>query len=214
MQMLLCRKVPAFDGINLATDVYLPDGPGQFPCVITRTPYSRAGLRGTARQFTERGYAYTIQDCRGKYDSDGIFTPLVDEARDGHATIDWVANQKWCNGRIGIWGRSYLGIFQVPAASGGHEALKCIAPSVAPGSFFRDWLRYDGCLALGNAIRWSLTHATCHTQPPLNHFTWEELNSLADLDAIAARVGFETPVLSQWAEHDRYDDYWEEILRH
>ena len=47
---------------------------------------------------------------------------------------------------------------QVPAASGGHEALRCIAPSVAPGSFFRDWIRYDGCFALGNAIRWSLTH--------------------------------------------------------
>lgn len=211
MQMFLCRKVPAFDGVDLAADVYLPDGPGPFPSVVTRTPYSRAGLQGAARQFTAQGYAYIAQDCRGKYDSDGAFTPLVDEARDGQATIDWVANQKWCNGRIGLWGRSYLGIVQVPAASGGHEALRCIAPSVAPGSFFRDWLRYDGCFALGNAIRWSLTHATCHTKPPIEHFTWDELNHLPDSDAIAARVGFDTPILSQWAEHDRYDEYWERI---
>lgn len=211
MQVLLCRKVPAFDGVNLATDVYLPDGTGPFPAVIVRTPYHRVGLQGTARRFTGRGYAFVAQDCRGKYDSDGVFTPLVHEAIDGQATVDWVANQKWCNGRIGLWGRSYLGAVQVPAASGGHDALRCIVPSVVPGSFFRDWIRYDGCFALGNAIRWSLTHATCRTKPILEHFTWDELNRLPNPDAIAARVGFNTPVLSQWASHDEYDEYWEQV---
>ena len=210
MQVLLCRKVPTFDKVHLATDVYLPDGPGPFPSVIVRTPYHRVGLQGTARQFTARGYAFVAQDCRGKYDSDGVFTPLVDEAHDGQATIDWVANQKWCNGRIGLWGRSYLGIVQVPAASGGHEALCCIVPSVAPGSFFRDWIRYDGCFALGNAIRWSLTHATCRNTM-IKHFTWDELNNLPNPDAIADRVGFDTPILSQWASHNQYDEYWEQI---
>lgn len=211
MRALLCRKVPAEDGVNLATDVYLPDGPGSFPAIIVRTPYHRVGHLGNATTFTSRGYAYVVQDCRGKYDSEGMFTPLVDEARDGQATIDWVANQKWCNGRIGLWGRSYLGIVQVPAASRGHEALRCIAPSVAPGSYFRDWLRYDGCFSLGNAVRWSLTHATCRNKPTLDHFTWEELNHLPNPAAIAERVGFETPVLAEWARHDRYDDYWKQI---
>lgn len=211
MQLFLCRKVPAFDGVELATDVYLPDGKGPFPTVLVRTPYHRVGLQDTASQFTSRGYAFVVQDCRGKYDSDGVFTPLVHEADDGQATIDWVANQKWCNGRIGLWGRSYLGIVQVPAASGGHEALCCIVPSIAPGSFFREWIRYDGCFALGNTIRWTLTHATCRTKPPMNHFTWEELWSLANPEAIANRVGFETPVLSEWAKHDQYDNYWREV---
>lgn len=211
MQTLLCRKVPTEDGANLATDVYLPDGPGSFPTVIVRTPYHRVGLQGTAHEFTQRGYAFVAQDCRGKYNSDGLFVPLVDEASDGQTTLDWTANQRWCNGRIGLWGRSYLGIVQVPAASGGHEALRCIAPSVAPGSFFRDWIRYDGCFALGNAIRWSLTHASCRNQPPMAHFTWDELNHLTDPEAIAGHVGFETPALSEWAAHDCYDDYWKSI---
>ena len=70
MQTLLCRKVPAEDGVNLATDVYLPDGPEPFSAVIVRTPYHRVGLQGTAHQFTKRGYAFVAQDCRGKYDSD------------------------------------------------------------------------------------------------------------------------------------------------
>lgn len=97
------------------------------------------------------------------------------------------------------------------AAGGGHEALRCIAPSVAPGSFFRDWVRYDGCFAVGNAIRWSLTHASCRTQPPMQHFDWEELNRLSGPEEIAARVGFRTPALAEWAEQDRDGDYWEAI---
>ena len=158
------------DGVDLATDVYTPDGPGPFPTVLIRTPYQRAKAAGNGPLFTSRGYAVVIQDCRGKYDSDGVFNPLADEAEDGQVTLDWVANQRWCNGRIGLWGRSYLGIVQMPTASGGHEALRCILPSVAPGSFFRDWIRYDGCFALANTIRWALTHASCRNQPSIASF--------------------------------------------
>jgi len=208
MQYRLCQKIPAEDGIRLATDVYLPSGPAPFPAVLVRTPYNRVGQQGSARRFTDLGYAFVAQDCRGKFDSEGQFIPLMDEARDGQAAVDWVANQTWCNGRIGIWGRSYLGIVQVPAASGGHEALRCILPSVAPGSFFRDWIRYDGCFALGNAIRWSLTSASSRNLPPMNHVSWDELHPLPNPKAIAEHVGFETPALCEWARHDRYDGYW------
>jgi predicted acyl esterase len=75
-------------------------------------------------------------------------------------------------------GRSYPGIVQMPAAAGGHEVLTCIAPSVALWSYFRDWLRYDDCFALANAVSWSLTHATCRTQPAMQHFDWGELHHL------------------------------------
>ena len=110
MQVLLLQKVPVSDGVHLATDVYLPDGPGPFPVLFTRTPYHRAGAGGTAQSYCNRGYAYVVQDARGRYDSEGMFHPLVDEARDGHDALDWIANQRWCNGRIGMVGRSYLGI--------------------------------------------------------------------------------------------------------
>ena len=123
MQYRLCLMVPTEDHVELATDVYLPDGPGPFPAILVRTPYHRAGQFGGAGAFTDRGYALVAQDCRGKFDSGGDYVPLVHEAVDGQAALDWIANQRWSNGRIGMWGRSYLGIVQVPAASGGHEAL-------------------------------------------------------------------------------------------
>ena len=118
------------------------DGPGPLPVLFTRTPYHRAGALGSAKTYTDWGYAYVAQDCRGKYDSEGEFEPLVDEARDGHDTLDWIAGQTWCNGRIGLTGRSYLGIVQIPAASGGHGALRCIVPGRgSPGISGRRRLR-------------------------------------------------------------------------
>ena len=214
MKSLIYQKVPTADNAHLATDVWLPDGPGPFPVLLTRTPYHRAGALGKAREYTSGGYAYVVQDTRGKYDSTGHFRPLHDEATDGAATLDWIGNQKWCNGRIGMVGLSYLGIVQVPAASSGHEALKCIVPGVAPNSYFTDWLRYDGCFALANAIRWSMTHAVCPTKPQTDHFTWEELWSQPTLDAVFERAGYSSAALREWVEHDVYDDYWQNVDQH
>ena len=214
MNARLYQKVPASDGCRLATDVWLPDGPGPFPVLLTRTPYHRAGALGKARAYTAWGYAYVIQDTRGKYDSEGTFRPLHDEAGDGSATLDWIADQPWCNGRIGMVGMSYLGIVQIPAASSGHEALRCIVPGVAPNSFFIDWLRYDGCFALANAVRWSMTHAVCPTKPATDHYAWEELWRQPTLDAVFERAGCSCSALKEWVEHDCYDEYWASIDQH
>ena len=112
MRTLIHHQVPGAGG-DLATDVYLPDGAGSFPVVLQRTPYHRQVLESLAPRFVQAGYAYVAQDCRGKFDSTGTFTPLVHEAEDGLTTLDWVANQSWCNGRIGMWGRSCHGIAQM-----------------------------------------------------------------------------------------------------
>ena len=211
MRALLCQRAPNREGLELATDVWLPDGPGPFPALLTRTPYHRAGSGGAAARYAELGYAYVVQDCRGKYDSEGVFRPLVHEAEDGHDALDWIANQSWCNGRIGMVGRSYLGIVQIPAAGGGHEALRCIVPGVAPNEFFTDWVRYDGCFALANMVRWPFTHAVCPTKPADAHFTWDELWRLGSLGEIERRVGCSPQELSEWVAHDRYDEYWRAI---
>lgn len=211
---MIFQKVANREGINLATDVWLPDGPGPWPVVLVRTPYHRQGGSGQGKYFTDLGYAYVIQDTRGKYDSEGHFRPLDDEAADGQDTIDWIAEQPWCNGRIGMTGKSYLGIVQIPAAAGGHEALRCILPGVAPNSFFTDWIRYDGCFALANLVRWPLDHSICPTKPTVNHFTWRELweigakGTLADVEE---RAGYASEQLRKWVALDQYDDYWASI---
>ena len=212
MRALVCQKYPTEGGILLAADVYLPDGPGPFPVILTRTPYDRVGhLSGHSRHFVEHGYAYVAADCRGRYESEGQFTRMFDEVVDGQATIDWIADQKWCNGRIGMWGISYGGAFQVPAAIGGHEALRCICPSVVCVRFFENWSRYDGAFALRNPLWWTMGHGTGRTTPPTHHVNWDELYQMESLDQIEQAVGFELPMLREIAAHDADDAYWEQI---
>ncbi len=202
------------DGVELAADVWLPSGGGSWPIVLSRTPYHRNTQSGNAARFIERGYGYVVQDVRGKFDSDGVFTALEQEESDGRDTLDWIAEQRWCNGRIGLWGRSYLGIVQLPAASGGYEALKCIVPGVAPLDFFNDWIRYDGCFALANIIRWPFEHTTARTRTATSHFAWSDVwtSTLgSSLDDVEARLGARLESTRRWLEHDRLDEYWERL---
>lgn len=214
MQSMLCQMVPMRDDVRLATDVWLPDGSGPWPVVLMRTPYHRTSRDGLAGYYTDREYVLIVQDTRGKYDSEGQFRALEHEADDGRDTLDWIAEQRWCNGRIGMVGRSYLGIVQIPAAAGGHEALQCIIPAVAPQSYFTDWVRYGGCFALANLVRWPLTHTVCRTKPYSEHFTWKELweigaaGSLADVEK---RAGCVSQQLREWVERDSEDDYWKSL---
>jgi len=206
------QKYPTEGGIQLAADVYLPDGPGPFPVVLCRTPYDRVGHLGPwAKHFVGRGYAYVAADCRGRFESEGVFAHPFEEAVDGHATVDWIANQRWCNGRIGLWGRSYGGVFQMPAAVDGHEAIKCICPAIICASFFRNWCRYDGCFALQNPLWWMMGRGGGRTDPPMGHVNWQKLYTLPTLDDVEREMGFEVPPLRRMAEHDVEDEYWHRL---
>ena len=209
MRVLGRQKYPTEEGIELAADVHMPDGPGPFPVVLCRTPYDRVGhLSGHAPRFVQRGYAYVAADCRGRFESDGIFSRPFEEVVDGQATIEWIAGQHWCNGRIGLWGRSYGGVFQVPAAVGGHEAIRCICPSIICARFFQNWCRYDGCFALCNPLWWIANNGTGRTQPSLAHVDWDKMHRMTTLDAVEEELGFPVPALRRMAEHDQEDDYW------
>jgi len=124
--------VPMRDGVRLATDVYLPQAAGPFPVLFTRLPYGKrfAGLLPmVGRIFAERGYAFAIQDVRGRFKSEGKFFPFIDDAPDGVDFFRWIQQQPWCNGRIGSWGLSYLGFIQWVVAPSLPE-LKAMAPAV------------------------------------------------------------------------------------
>ncbi len=126
--------VPMRDGVRLATDVYLPDGHGHVPAVLVRLPYDKCGrytfMPALAPYFTERGYAFVVQDVRGKFRSEGETLPFTHEVDDGYDTIDWVARQPWCDGMVGMWGDSYYGYTQWAAVASEHPALRAIVPRV------------------------------------------------------------------------------------
>ena len=106
--------VPMRDGVKLAMDVYLPvyRGSGPFPVVLTRTPYNKGDCGDVSAQyFAKHGYAALVQDERGRYESEGVYYWLVDNAwherRDGYDTIEWAGKQSWSNGKVGTMGSSF-----------------------------------------------------------------------------------------------------------
>ncbi len=146
------HMVPMRDGINLAIDVYLPDEPGPWPAVLVRLPYDKNGrycwMPFLSRHFTDRGYAFLPQDVRGKFRSEGEVNAFVHEIDDGYDTIEWITQQPWASGAVGMWGDSYYGFTQWAAVASGHPALKAIVPRVTMADLFR-W--FDGVTPLYGA---------------------------------------------------------------
>ncbi|MFW6107340.1 MAG: CocE/NonD family hydrolase [bacterium] len=142
------------DGVRLATDVARPKGGGPRPTVLVRTPYRKR--LAMAAPFVQAGYAFVVQDVRGRYGSEGVFYPFVHERDDGEDTIAWVAGQPWCDGNVGMVGGSYLGFTQLAAATGGPPALRCILPVVPPSDFDHGTLFFGGALRQELAQGWLL----------------------------------------------------------
>ncbi len=134
-QSLPTRMVPMRDGVRLATDVYLPAGDGPWPAIAQRTPYGRKGARqpDLAAGFVGRGYAFVIQDWRGQFDSEGKFDRLGPKINqdDGYDTVEWIASQPWCNGKVGIMGGSGPGIAALQAVVANPPHLVAAVVSVA-----------------------------------------------------------------------------------
>ncbi len=125
------------DGVKLAGNLYLPAGKGPFPCVVQRTPYGKDAMFASpagAKKYTDGGYAYMVQDVRGKGRSDGFYQAFLNDAFDGYDTIEWMARQDWCNGSIGITGASAMGYTTMLAATMNPPHLKAAFAIVTPST--------------------------------------------------------------------------------
>jgi predicted acyl esterase len=125
------------DGVKLAGNLYKPAGTGPFPCVVQRTPYGKDAMFASpagAKKYTDGGYAYLVQDVRGKGRSDGFYQAFINDGFDGYDTIEWMAKQPWCNGKVGITGASAMGITSNLAATMNPPHLTAAFVIVAPST--------------------------------------------------------------------------------
>lgn len=142
------------DGAELALDLVRPDVDHPLPVVLIRTPYdktlTRDGREAQYRKLAERGYVVAVNDCRGRFNSDGDFFPYINEADDGYDTVEWIAEQDWCDGNIGMLGASYVGQTQWFAASRVPPHLKAIVPIASPPStLWRNEPIFNGVFLMG-----------------------------------------------------------------
>jgi len=124
------------DGVKLAANVFLPAGAGPFPVVLSRTPYLKDALGDlagySAKKYTDAGFAFVLQDVRGKGHSAGFYEAFIPDLEDGFDTVEWVAKQPWSNGRVGMVGASALGITTNLAAIAAPPHLVAAFVIVAP----------------------------------------------------------------------------------
>jgi uncharacterized protein len=141
------------DGVVLVADRYFAPANSGAPIVLIRTPYNRRAFGVFARIFAERGYQAIVQSARGTFGSGGTFNAFRDEERDGRATLEWLSRQPWFNGKIGMFGLSYLGLTQWAVAADAPEYVKALAIQISASSF-RDLFYPGEAFGLHGALTW------------------------------------------------------------
>jgi hypothetical protein len=154
-------QTPVRDGTRLALDLYRPAAngkplPGKHPTLLVRTPYNKNGAAAEARWFAARGYAVVINDCRGRYASEGTWRMIVDDPSDGHDICQWIGKQSWCSGKIGTMGTSYVGGTQHALACARAPHLSCMIPVDSLSNTGIAGMRHSGAFEL-RFMNWIFT---------------------------------------------------------
>ena len=230
------------DGTRLFADLYRPAAGGRalagaWPVLLERTPYDRRGVNlseysladptprarpAVASRFAAAGYAVMVQDCRGRYGSEGVFEKYVNEAEDGYDTLAWIVRQPWCDGRVGTYGLSYGAHVQMAMACLDPPGLACMV--VDSGGFsdaYHGGIRQGGAFELKQltwAYRQALLSPSVAADPArvaaleaedihdwLRRLPWSEGNS-----PLRSVPEYEAYVLKQWRSGE-YDGFWRQV---
>lgn len=215
--------VPMRDGVRLATDLYLParggiPADGRFPVVLTRTPYDKSETAWTPLNeigpyYASRGYVFVAQDTRGRFASEGEWHMLTDDGRDGWDCAAWIARQSWSDGKIGMFGTSYVGGTQHAMALEKVPQLTTVIPVDAMSNIGRQSLRNAGAFEM-RFWNWIMTKVTKGSRAGRDPATAAELMELSGqrfnyLKHLPIRPGT-TPL--QLAPE--YEDWLVQAMRH
>jgi putative CocE/NonD family hydrolase len=200
--------VPMRDGIQLGADIYRPSATGKFPVLLCRTPYNKNGQEALAKFFVEQGYAVVVVDSRGLHASKGEWHPYTDEARDGYDTQQWVGQQPWSNGKVGMFGRSYPGYTQVAPAPLRSSYVKAIMPEAAQSSNFDAIWSTNGIYHLALGLSWGTGQEAIAKGLPRPSPSWIEVMNHLPLKTSMERIGVHSPFVADTLAHETYDDFW------
>jgi len=208
VEMRFNLKTPMRDGVTLSSDVYLPRAAGPFPTVLMRTPYDNntPAMIEKGRRLANAGYVCVIQDCRGRWDSDGDYYPFK-EGEDGYDTQEWIRQQPWSNGKIGMAGGSYLGAVQWQSAPYRSPALTCLAPRVICCDSYTGLVYPGGAFQLNVMMTWGM-RTNGRTAQSIDFHNWTEAFRALPVKAMDELAGRELSFWQDWVEHPTYDDYW------
>jgi uncharacterized protein len=218
------RNVPVKmrDGITLRADIYRPKADGKFPVLLQRTPYNKDGGVSFGFKAAARGYVVIFEDVRGRYSSEGEWYTFKNEPNDGYDTVEWAAALPYSDGRVGMFGGSYVGATQMLAAIAHPPHLAGICPVVTASNYHENWTYTGGAFAQWFNEDWTsgLAQNTYERlvghqndpvgglwKVPLTDYPILNLEKRPDLGSNASVA----PYYLDWLAHPSYDDYWKSI---
>jgi putative CocE/NonD family hydrolase len=206
-------RVKMRDGVTLAADIYRPAGEGKYPVLLERTPYNRAGGAGGFIEMASQGYVVINQDTRGRFDSGGEFYPFRYEGQDGYDSVEWAAALPYSNGKVGMFGGSYVGATQMLASMSSPPHLVSIFPYVTAAEYYDGWTYQSGVLMQWFAESWStgltldtLRRKATDLQDPKAWASTLPVEQYRMLQLPA--VGGLAPYFKDWTAHETDDEYW------
>lgn len=218
--------LPMRDGVRLDTNVWLPAHAAlPAPTILLRTPYKESTMgfkRLGVLRYVDAGYVVVIQQIRGVGASGGRFAfSAPHERSDGFDTIEWIAQQSWCTGAVGMDGSSYVAMTQLAAAAAHPPALRCIAPAVPCLDFFREVPYCGGIFSRQHTLNWmrlvqidslnELSSGFAGTLPILSrreHFDRMMARPLREAAEGMLDGDYRQHYLDA-LEHERFDDWWQ-----
>ena len=207
------------DGVTLYADIFRPKADGQFPVLLQRTPYGKSNDISIALRGAARGYVMIIQDVRGRFASEGEWYVFKHESQDGYDTVEWAAALPYSNGKVGMFGGSYVGATQMLAAIAHPPHLAGICPFVTGSNYHENWTYQGGAFEQWFSESWTsrlakdtfdrqLTRVTDATvgdsQLPLASYPLFNTSGFRTSELMASLA----PYFFDWLAHPAYDDYW------
>jgi len=224
-QVTLERGVKAKmrDGVVLSADIYRPKSDGKFPVLLQRTPYDKRNSAEFAFTAAAHGFVVVVQDVRGRYSSEGEWYTFKHESDDGYDTVEWVAALPYSNGKVGMWGGSYVGATQMLTAIAHPPHLAGICPVVTASNYHDGWTYQGGAFEQWFNQSWT----SGLSQDTLNRMVEKNTNAVVGAwklpltsyplfnfpDPAAAPISTNAvaPYFLDWLAHPSYDDYWKPL---
>jgi hypothetical protein len=211
------------DGVVLRADIYRPKAEGRFPVLLQRTPYDMRNSAEFAYAAAVHGFVAIVQDVRGRYSSDGDWYTFKHEPDDGYDTVEWAAALPYSNGKVGMWGGSYVGATQMLAAIAHPPHLAGICPVVTASNYHDGWTYQGGALEQWFNQSWTSGLA----QDTLNRSVMNQTNAVvgasklpltdyplynfSDPAAVPVSTAALAPYFLDWLAHPSYDEYWKQL---
>ncbi len=200
------------DGVVLRADIYRPKAEGKFPVLLQRTPYDRRG-GGVGPRAAARGYVVIFQDVRGRYASEGEWYTFKHESEDGYDTVEWAAALPYSNGKVGMFGGSYVGATQMLTAIAAPPHLAGVFPVVTASNYHDGWTYQGGAFEQWFSESWTtglaqdtLNRRVSREKNPVPQWTWKL--PLTSYPVLSPDTEDLAPYFLDWLAHPNYDDYW------